>query len=123
MSYIYYVNLAHDAAEFILSVFSVYYCINVLFRKSVLKKSVKLSPTITVYFGFVFVTAVTATAYFAYLIIFWRPEGADYNAYLLYFGGLVPGLFFNTSSIAETFLCIERCISLLFPLKYSQTMK
>lgn len=120
MPYINYVNLAHECCDLILSSLAVYYSIRVLLQKQLLKKSVDVSPAITVYFGFVLYWSVTATCQYAYQIIFWRPENGDYNAYILYFSGVIPGVFLSTSSVAEIFLCVERCISLIYPVAYTK---
>ena len=119
MVYIAFVNLFHTICCFAFSCLSLFFSGNALLRKNVLKKSASISPTLVVYFIFILIWAILMFVYTAYLITKWGPDGGSYNAYILYFAGFGPSISLTANSIAESFLCIERSISLLFPLRYT----
>ena len=120
MVYRAFVNLFHSISCLIFSILALYSSSNVLFRKKLLKNSASLSPTLVTYFVFIFIWAILTLIHCVYLISNWNPTNAVYNAYILYFTGFGPSISLTANSIAESFLCVERAVSLLFPIKYSE---
>ena len=123
MDYFPFILLGHQVLDFLFSALSLHFSINVLFRKSLLKKSGNISSTMTVNFVYVFIFAIASLIYHIYLFIFWRLDSIIYDGRILYVTGVIPWILMMTNSVMEFFLCIDRCLSVVFPFKYNGTQK
>ena len=109
---------------FLLVNLSLIFSVKILFNRQILKKGASLSPPIIVYFIYVFIFGLVSNVNFAYLFAFFRPETPNnYDARILYFCGFLPAIFMTTNSVIEFFLCIDRCISIIFHVHYTRHQK
>ena len=123
MEYLTVVMLIHDCIIFILSILCLYISISVLLNKNLIKKCFNFSPTITIYLTYLFLWSLTSFLSCAYLISFWRPETSIYDGRILYLIGLPSAILMMLNPIMESTLCFDRCLSIIFPLKYSRREK
>ena len=113
------ITLLHHLLGILLMLISFKYCKNVLFDKKLFIKSWKFSPVLNFYFMFLFVYIITSVLYFLYLIIFWRPDENIYDARIMWWLGMPPFLLGYLATVIEICLCFDRCLSIVFPLKYT----
>ena len=72
-----------------------------------------------IYFLYLLLFCITSILNFGYLIVFWRPTENIYNGRLLFWLGFSPMNLGILATVVETFLCLDRCLSIIFSIKYS----
>uniref|UniRef100_A0A914PL12 G-protein coupled receptors family 1 profile domain-containing protein n=1 Tax=Panagrolaimus davidi TaxID=227884 RepID=A0A914PL12_9BILA len=75
------------------------------------------------YLGFNVLTGAITSAATFYLLIFWQSINATYNAQILFLLGGISIQALTYAPLIETFLCVDRCLAILFPTKYSTFWK
>ena len=109
--------LFHDVFALGIAIASIILSIQSL-RISLQRKVLKISPILTVHFCHTLLWSLSTLVSSAYLIIFWRFDSVIYDARILYLTGLFSVSFLFSITIIYSFLCIDRCLSILFPLGY-----
>ena len=118
-----YVTLANTVITMLLSITSLRFSLRVLFYKTFRMESQKLSPVITVYFGFLSFWCTAIVIDGIHFLIFWRPNMLIYNGTLLYFFGIFPWFCLYVNPMVELFLCLDRCLAITFPLQFNKRAK
>ena len=111
--------LAHHLVCLAFSLCVLKFLKTVVLNKKILQKTLKFSPVLTIYFLYLLLFCVSSIINFIYLIGFWRPESNAYDARFLFWLGVFPFLLGSLNTVVETFLCLDRCLSIIFFLKYT----
>ena len=117
------ITLFHHLICLILSLLTFLFSARVVFNKTLLLKSLKFCPVISIYIVFLFIWACFTILNSTHLILLWRLETNVYNAYLLYWFGCFPYILNHMGTVLEIFMCIDRCISTLLPMTYSSNCR
>ena len=87
------------------------------------KLTISFSPTMTVYFIYVFVSGLLNVFHYFYLVFLWHPKIIFYNAIILYTTGAATTQLQACVPIMELFLCLDRCCTIVFPGSYGKRKK
>ena len=122
MSHVPYVALGNHLLDLSFTTVAMWITVKVLFRtKTAVIKTSNISPTITVFYWYIFLRSLWSFINFAYLLGWFRLNTILYDARVLYILGMFPGIFVTTNSLVELFLCLDRCLYIIFPLQYSKS--
>lgn len=119
MAYLPYIVLFHHILCVILAIFSLKCILPIFLHQKAAKFSIQISPIMYFYFIFIIIWGTVSLINRSYSIVFWRPSGNVYDARILYWLGFFIFILGLVGIILEICLCIDRCASILFPMKYS----
>ena len=102
---------------------TVYFSFNILFPQQLFKQTRAISPTIVIFLYYQLIWGVLTISYCFYEILLWRPEAIIYDQKTLYAIGFPSYTLTLLNTVIECFLGLDRCICILFPLKYNGNLK
>ena len=102
--------------------FSLYVFGGIAIRRCVTRKqsTVEISRSMNVYIFMQIFTSVAALTYLIYLLTGWRLACPAYNAYWMFFTGAAQTSFLTLMPLAILGLGLDRCLYLVFPMKYGK---
>lgn len=118
-----YIYLIHYCINVAVSALSLKFSSDILFKKMLIKNSSNLVPFIFLYVIYCFILNITMFFHYFYMLVLWRPNQNVYDARILFAIGGLSTLISILHPFVEIFLCIERCIIVVFPLKYNPKLK
>ena len=83
----------------------------------------RCSPTLKLLILYSLILCVSLIGYCSYIIIFWRPNKILYNEERLYQIGILSWILMVSNPIFDLCICIEHCVIVCFPLKYTRKWK
>ena len=125
MSFFPYLILIYDISHAILSFISLILSFYGLKQQRISAKkfTTNFSPILTIYFLFMFIYSLSWLLYAVFLLTFWRPTINIYNTQIMYILGSSYACLIHVVSIMEAFLAIERCLTIIFPIKYTPKLQ
>ena len=84
--------------------------------------TVERSPSLYFYFAAQIMTAVTTVIFAAYYFLFWLQITIIFNAYLWFFIFTIQKLTFISLPLAAFALGFDRCMCVLWPIKYKKSI-
>lgn len=84
------------------------------------RATVFTSPSLNFYFITQTCASFVASVYLLYLLVGWRPDFVEYNAYFMYFIGACQSLLITSTPVSVFALGLDRCLCVLFPMKYTK---
>ena len=92
-------------------------------QRKLSKKDHGAAPIITVFFGFMLIYSISWLLYVGYLLLLWRPDENLYNVQIFWAVSMLRACLSYITAVMETFLAIDRCLTIIFPTKYGKTLK
>ena len=115
--------LLETLIQLLAAIITIYFSINILLRKRLYKQTKATSSTIIIYLYYQLIWGLFTVILDAYTIVLWRPETILYHQKVLYAIGFPSYMLTLLNTVIESFLGLDRCLCIIFPTRYKQTLK